>query len=354
LWLLDPFNVTIQNTAGNLDGDTPNFQPSADDSTVRNTVINTALDNNMNVLVTTARANTMSANQGNQPGNITQNADAPIAKTAGATDVTLTLRAANDIVLDGTITASGGAGVGKLNLSLIANDSTQSSHDPMTAAGNVAINNSVGILSGSFSSSGVGFSTGAGGTISAGDVTITHSGAVAVNAPVRAASLALNGSSITLNAAGTTANPTVQTTGGGQTYAAPLTLTAATVLEDTASGAIAFNSTVNGAQALQVNTAGATTFGGAVGGTAPLTSLETDNTGATAGSKGGSVAVNATVRSEAVALNDATATLNAAGTTANPTVQTAGGGQTYAAAVTLSAATVWKTRSTVRLRSTRQ
>jgi hypothetical protein len=130
------------------------------------------------------------------------------------------------------------------------------------------------------------------------------------------------------------------TTASGQTYAGAVTLSQSTVLEATAGGAIAFNSTVNGGQALQVNTAGATTFAGAVGGTTPLTALETDNAAAAAGSKGGSAAVNATVRAGTVTLNDATVTLNAAGTTANPSVQTTGGGQTYAAAVTLSQNTV--------------
>src|SRR3981081_1212209 len=89
-------------------------------------------------------------------------------------------------------------------------------------------------------------------------------GSVAVNATVRAGTAALNDTTIALNAAGTTISPSVQTTGGGQIYGGALTLSAATVVEDTAGGAIGFSSTINGPQSLQVNTAGATTFGGVV------------------------------------------------------------------------------------------
>jgi hypothetical protein len=126
-----------------------------------------------------------------------------------------------------------------------------------------------------------------------GNLSVTAPGGIAVTAAPRAGSLALNGP-VALNATGTTANPSVRTA-GGQTYGGAMTLGAPTVLEDTASGAITFNATVNGAQRLEVNTAGATTLGGAVGGATPLMNVETDNAAAAGGSKGGSTTINGNI-----------------------------------------------------------
>lgn len=113
------------------------------------------------------------------------------------------------------------------------------------------------------------------------------------------------GGTSALNAAGTLVNPSVETT-GSQSYNGAATLGAATVLEGTVIG---FGSTVNGAFDLDVT--GGATFGGLVGDTTPLASL--DVSGAAA--------------------------LNAVGSLVNPSVQTVGA-QGYAGAVTLGAATV--------------
>jgi hypothetical protein len=59
------------------------------------------------------------------------------------------------------------------------------------------------------------------------------------------------------------------------------------------SGAVTFNSTVNGAAALVVNSSGATTFVGAVGSAAPLTNLTT-NAGGTTLIQGGSIVTTGT------------------------------------------------------------
>jgi len=79
-------------------------------------------------------------------------------------------------------------------------------------------------------------------------------------------------------------------TGGGQSYAGPVTLVDATNLTSTGSGAITFGGTVASdatPRDLTVGTAGAITFAGAVG-TAPLNSL-TVNSGGTTTINGGSV-----------------------------------------------------------------
>jgi hypothetical protein len=78
------------------------------------------------------------------------------------------------------------------------------------------------------------------------------------------------------------------TTGGSQTYNGAVTLGANVVVASTGNSAISFNSTVNGSFSLTVTTSGLTTFGGAVGGTAALTSLTT-NAGGTTAINGGTI-----------------------------------------------------------------
>ncbi len=107
LWLLDPRNVTINSTSttgGSFSGGI--FTPTANNATVLNTTINTALDAGTSVTITTG-------NTGFQIGNITVNA--PISKTAGG-DATLTLAAANSIFVNADIISTSN----KLNIVLNA------------------------------------------------------------------------------------------------------------------------------------------------------------------------------------------------------------------------------------------
>ncbi|HEY1172521.1 MAG TPA: hypothetical protein VGH19_14220 [Verrucomicrobiae bacterium] len=94
--------------------------------------------------------------------------------------------------------------------------------------------------------------------------------------------------SVVTDAPGATqVNGTAVTTTGLQTYNDPTTVGANTVFTSTGAGNITFASTLNdndgagaaGGSNVTVNTAGATTFGGAVGGINPLTSLTTDAAG---------------------------------------------------------------------------
>ncbi|OGA22669.1 MAG: hypothetical protein A3I02_12030, partial [Betaproteobacteria bacterium RIFCSPLOWO2_02_FULL_67_26] len=101
-WLLDPRNVTLVNaTAGGaFGGGSPDiFTPTADDATVDVATINATLGGGTSVTITTGST-------GTQAGNIT--VAAPVSKTAGA-DATLTLTAANDILINDTITSTSGA-----------------------------------------------------------------------------------------------------------------------------------------------------------------------------------------------------------------------------------------------------
>src|SRR5204862_42316 len=84
----------------------------------------------------------------------------------------------------------------------------------------------------------------------------------------------------TLSVSGTTAiNTNTITTSGDQSYSGAVTLANAPTLSGMN---VSFGSTVDGAGALRVNASGTTTFGGAVGGTASLTSVTTDAAGTTA------------------------------------------------------------------------
>ncbi|HET7556983.1 MAG TPA: filamentous hemagglutinin N-terminal domain-containing protein, partial [Rhodanobacteraceae bacterium] len=84
-----------------------------------------------------------------------------------------------------------------------------------------------------------------------------------------------------LDVSGKTSLASDVTTSGTQTYNGAVTLGNDVKAASSGNGAIAFNSTVDGAHNLVVNTGGQTTFGGAVGGTTALTSLTTDSTGST-------------------------------------------------------------------------
>jgi filamentous hemagglutinin family protein len=97
-WLIDPTNITIVNGGGGAIGT----------NTVDVANINAALNTGTNVTITTDIG-------GTEEGNITQNINALINKTAGG-DATLTLLAANDIILNEGISSSSG----RLNVALTA------------------------------------------------------------------------------------------------------------------------------------------------------------------------------------------------------------------------------------------
>ncbi|NEO19421.1 filamentous hemagglutinin N-terminal domain-containing protein [Moorena sp. SIO4A5] len=96
-WLIDPTDITLANGGGAIGTNTVD---------VAN--INAALNTGTNVTISTSIG-------GTDQGNITQNNDAPISKTAGG-DATLTLQAENDIFLFADITSNSG----QLNIELLA------------------------------------------------------------------------------------------------------------------------------------------------------------------------------------------------------------------------------------------
>jgi filamentous hemagglutinin family protein len=149
-WLIDPTDITIVNGGGGAIGT----------NQVDVTNINTALNTGTNVTITTDIG-------GTDQGNITQNANAPINKTAGA-DATLTLDADNDIILNGGISSTSG----KLNLNLNGNRDN-------SGAGRVQINGAISTLGGNITAKGTStVSTGVEvrGNITSGGGEITFTG----------------------------------------------------------------------------------------------------------------------------------------------------------------------------------
>jgi hypothetical protein len=127
--------VNGANVDAQLDSSDPKKNIS---SQVNNATINTVLNTGTSVLITTNIG-------GTDAGNITQNADAPISKTTGG-DASLTLKAANNITLNGGISST----VGKLNVEIIANDPDQGGG----ATGAVAVNSNITTNGGDISISG--------------------------------------------------------------------------------------------------------------------------------------------------------------------------------------------------------
>jgi filamentous hemagglutinin family protein len=100
----------------------------------------------------------------------------------------------------------------------------------------------------------------------------------------------LTAEGVTTTATGTTtvAGVSVNTT-GLQDFANAVTLGHNLTFTSSGSGAISFDSTVDGAFTLSVGTAGDATFGGVVGGTTPLTSVTVSNAGGTTTVSGASI-----------------------------------------------------------------
>jgi filamentous hemagglutinin family protein len=174
LWLLDPYDVTIGSSAS---GTTyaSSFVPGAD-STILASDIATTLQGGTSVTITTGTS-------GGSNGDIT--VASAITKASGNTDVTLTLQAANSIVVDQAISNTGGSG--KLNVVLDADN------DNGTRDGNGII-----MLNNSISTGGGNLSFGTGASMSIGGVTTEVGGDVYVGGS-SAIDLTTGGGNVTVN-----------------------------------------------------------------------------------------------------------------------------------------------------------
>ncbi|MEI8303426.1 MAG: YDG domain-containing protein, partial [Burkholderiales bacterium] len=128
-WLIDPYNLTIQQDSGaadvylTLDDDLLTAKPFANDATLRAGQISEALNQGTDVLITTGTS-------GQQAGNIFVNAG--ITKSSGS-DATLTFRAHNNIALNADIEARSG------RLNLVMRSDSDSSGLGATVLGNAKV-----------------------------------------------------------------------------------------------------------------------------------------------------------------------------------------------------------------------
>ncbi|MFA6119718.1 MAG: autotransporter-associated beta strand repeat-containing protein, partial [Sideroxydans sp.] len=188
VWLLDPYNVTIGSSVSGT-AYASNYIPGAD-STILASAIATSLQGGTSVTITTGSS-------GSSIGDIT--VVSAITKNSGNTDVTLTLRAANSIVVNQAITNSGGTG--KLNVVLDA-DNNAGVGD---GGGVVMLNNNITTNGGSLSF-GTGRTASLGGvtTLVGGDVFVGGSGALTLS--TNGGAVDVKGEMIIANTAGLTVN----------------------------------------------------------------------------------------------------------------------------------------------------
>ena len=199
-WLVDPYNVTIGAAASGT-AYASNFTPGAD-STILASDVAASLNGGTSVTITTG-------NGGSSAGNIT--VASAITKSAGNTDVTLTLQAANHIVIDQVISNTGGAG--KLNVVLDADNN----NGTRAGSGVIFLNNSITTGGGNLS-----FGTGATATVNGvstragGDVFVAGSSALSLS--TGGGNVAVNGDMFIANANGLN----ISTGGGSVTFAGML------------------------------------------------------------------------------------------------------------------------------------
>jgi trimeric autotransporter adhesin len=205
LWLLDPRNVRIVAGGSETLPASGTFDPSADNSEIDAAVIIAALEAGTNVTIITG-------NGGDQDGNIV--VDQEIVVSAPGGQVTLTLHAANDIVINEAIRSENPAGADPglvLNVHLHANsDAGGDNDDDNVNLGSVTIAADIVTNGGNLLTSGVDFTSTAGTiTTGGGNLTLDHTGDVALGSTV-----ALGGGNLTSGGASFTSTGAVSTSGG--------------------------------------------------------------------------------------------------------------------------------------------
>ncbi|EIX3653159.1 filamentous hemagglutinin N-terminal domain-containing protein [Salmonella enterica] len=165
-WLLDPTDVTIVGSGAdsNIDATTNAgiFTPTASGAQILNTSIVSQLNAGTNVTVKTSGTDT-----GGQTGNITVNAD--IVKTAGA-DTKLTLLADNNIATADNVSI--GATTGKLNLDLLAGNTTNNASIRLGTRINISLNGGDLLANAGSANNGVSLMFTNNGQIHGGNVTL--------------------------------------------------------------------------------------------------------------------------------------------------------------------------------------
>lgn len=239
-WLLDPFNVAIDNTTTTCTsppcfsaGDPTIYTPDTNTSHVKVSDILAALEGGTSVTITTG-------NGGAQTGTIAVNA--AIAKTSGTTPVTLTLDSSNG---GGTINISNpiSSTVGKLSVTLISGNA-------------ITVNGDITTNGGDFTSTSQNATT-----LSAGRTIDTGGGAVVINANADGA----GGQDLTSNA-----SSSITTSGGA------VTINVNTALGGTGQASLGNIDTGGGTLTVATDTGGNTTGAAVVqAGTSTLLNIGT-------------------------------------------------------------------------------
>ncbi len=207
LWLMDPVNVNIDDPTGGDDtvggaitGGVFDPDNSVSPAIVDASVLRAALEGGTSVTIITGSV-------GTDQGNISVNTPLTLNLTSA---VSLTLRAANDVNVNSSITANGAA----LNLNLFANADGAGNIDTNTASGSVFIGSAIQLNGGNFSTSGVNYTQSFNVLTGGGNASILNTGALSI-----AQSLNTGGgaSSVTLQGSGVAISGTVAAGSGGVT-----------------------------------------------------------------------------------------------------------------------------------------
>ncbi|MEQ8976123.1 MAG: CHAT domain-containing protein [Coleofasciculus sp. C1-SOL-03] len=222
VWLLDPRNVRIQNTAttgGSLDEGI--FTPTADDAIVSSEDIGNALAANTNITITTG-------NTGDQEGDITVVDAIEISSTSLSTNATLTLSAADDIFVNAPITLiipgeinlnfSAGGNIELNSAFSLGGGDIDDGNVELTAGNNIDVNFDINLTNlgggdfivnsgGNFNSNGFNITT------DSGVINITSGGAINTGL-LRTSSEPFDSGSITLNAGGNITTGDVDSSSG--------------------------------------------------------------------------------------------------------------------------------------------
>ncbi len=203
-------------------------------------------------------------------GAVTLGADMLLSSTGGAIALNSTVDGAHTLTIDTTGATTLGAVGQTTALTSLTTDAggTTTLDGNVTTTGAQTYGDAV-ILGADVTLASTGNSAISLGTVDgAHALTVNTTGGTALGAVGQAMAL----TSLTTNAGGTTTLNGSVTTTGAQTYGDAVTLGNDLTLASTGNGAIALNSTVDGAHALTVATGGAVTLG-TVGGTTALSSL---------------------------------------------------------------------------------
>ena len=264
LWLLDPYNITIGSSASGDAYTPPNYAPSTTDSTILASTIATALNGGNNVTIATGSS-------GASAGNITVASN--IAKTAGGT-ATLTLQAANDIIVNSNIGISSSSGA----LNVLFNSATSGSSGAIVLnTGSSIVTNGGDVTFGGGANPATGYAFANGGntsgisvsgsiTTGAGNVTMHGKSGLGDGIAFNGGTLSSNGT-VSINGITTktgTSNSGVSFTGSGtrlSTATGTVTVNGSVGTPTVGSGSYAFGVYING-PTLETTGTGTLTFNG--------------------------------------------------------------------------------------------